>query len=123
VVRTDCDRFYGQADYPEHGPGVTAEATRASAISPPLPAHGFEVACFPLRIIGGSAAPGPRGGDRPVTVQLRNASNLGLADGTGIDDRAPFLAAPTSGPIGGSARDGSLHRWQRVAWVLPEVRR
>jgi kynurenine formamidase len=108
LVRTDCDRFYGQADYPMHGPGVTAEATRwlfdqgvrvmgidawgwdrplsiqaaearargetgifweAHQCDLPfsqierlanlaaLPNHGFEVACFPLRIIGGSAAP------------------------------------------------------------------
>jgi kynurenine formamidase len=28
LVHSGCDRFYGQAEYLEHGPGVSAEATR-----------------------------------------------------------------------------------------------
>lgn len=28
LVRTGCDRYYGQPDYAAHGPGVSAEATR-----------------------------------------------------------------------------------------------
>jgi kynurenine formamidase len=108
LMRTDRDRFYGQADYIDRGPGVTAEATRwlfhhgvrvmgidawgwdrplrmqaADALRDhatevfweahqadlpysqierlvnlsSLPATGFTVACFPLRIQGASAAP------------------------------------------------------------------
>ncbi len=108
LVRTDRDRFYGQADYMARGPGVSAEATRwlyehgirvmgidawgwdrplfmqaeeALERDEPgifwaahqcdlsysqierlvnlaaLPSHGFQVACFPLRLVRGSAAP------------------------------------------------------------------
>ncbi len=110
LVRTDCDRFQGQADFPAKGPGVTAEATewlidrgvkvmgidqwgwdmplKAQAELAKktgstevfweahrvgtrkeychieqlvnlkaLPAYGFKVALFPLKIKGGSAAP------------------------------------------------------------------
>jgi kynurenine formamidase len=108
LVRTGRDRFYGQADYIDRGPGVTAAATRrlyergvrvmgidawgwdrplrlqaADAIErdekgvfweahqadlpysqierlvglDQLPATGFTVACFPLPIVGASAAP------------------------------------------------------------------
>lgn len=108
LVRTDCDRFYGQPDYLFRGCGVTPEATRwlfergirvmgidawgwdapldrqareALARQQPgifwsahqadlpylqierlcnlgaLPPFGFTVACFPLKIAGGSAGP------------------------------------------------------------------
>lgn len=108
LVRSGRDAFYGQADYIDRGPGVTAEATRwlydrgvrimgidawgwdrplqtqaaeAIAADAPgifwqahqmdlpysqierlcnlgaLPPTGFTVACFPLRIVGASAAP------------------------------------------------------------------
>ena len=108
LVRTDRDRFCGQADYMGRGPGVSAEAThwlyergvRVMGIDAwgwdrplymqaeealerkepgvfwaahqadlsysqierlvnlgELPPHGFQVACFPLRLVGGSAAP------------------------------------------------------------------
>jgi kynurenine formamidase len=108
LIRSDCDRFYGEVDYSDHGPGVTAEATRwlfehgvrvmgidawgwdrplgqqaadarqrnrpgifweAHLVDLPysqierlcnlaaLPPDGFTVACFPLLIIGASAAP------------------------------------------------------------------
>lgn len=108
LIRTGCDAYYGESDYPSHGPGVSADATRwlydrgvrvmgidawgwdrplplqaeeALADGRPgvfwaahqadlpysqierlanldqLPANGFTVACFPLRLIGGSAAP------------------------------------------------------------------
>jgi kynurenine formamidase len=108
LVRTDRDEFYGQLDYIDRGPGVTAEATRwlydrgvrvmgidawgwdrplrmqaAEAIAQDaggvfweahqvnlpysqierlvglrqLPPDGFTVACFPLPIVGASAAP------------------------------------------------------------------
>ena len=108
LIRTDRDRYYGQADYMGRGPGVSAEATHwlydrgvrvmgidawgwdrplymqaeeALARQEPgifwaahqtdlsysqierlvnlseLPPHGFQVACFPLRLVGGSAAP------------------------------------------------------------------
>lgn len=108
LIRTDRDRFYGQADYMGRGPGVSAGAThwlydrgvRVMGIDAwgwdrplymqaeetlereepgifwaahqadlsysqierlvnlsELPAHGFQVACFPLRLVGGSAAP------------------------------------------------------------------
>jgi kynurenine formamidase len=108
LVRTDCDRFYGQPDYVGHGCGVTAEATHwlydrgvrvmgidawgwdaplwmqaeeAKRRGEPgvfwaahqadraysqierlvnlaaLPPTGFTVACFPLKLKGGSGAP------------------------------------------------------------------
>jgi kynurenine formamidase len=108
LVRTGRDRFYGQADYLDRGPGVTREATRwlydrgvrvmgidawgwdrplrmqaADALArdeagifwaahqadldysqierlvnlDQLPATGFTVACFPLRIVRASGAP------------------------------------------------------------------
>jgi kynurenine formamidase len=108
LVRTGCDRFYGQADYMDRGPGVSREATHwlydrgvrvmgidawgwdrplrmqaADALARDetgifwaahqadldysqierlvnlgqLPATGFTVACFPLRIVRASAAP------------------------------------------------------------------
>jgi len=108
LVRTGCDRFYGQPDYMTHGCGVTAEAThwlydrgvRVMGIDAwgwdaplhlqaeeakrrelpgifwaahqadlaysqierlvnlaALPPHGFKVACFPLKVEGGSAGP------------------------------------------------------------------
>jgi len=108
LVRTGRDRFYGDPDYMQRGPGVTAEATRwlhdqgvrvmgvdawgwdrplhlqaqdAVASGAPgvfwaahqadleysqierlcnlaaLPATGFTVSCFPLRIAGASGAP------------------------------------------------------------------
>jgi len=108
LVRTDCDRFYGDDDYMFRGPGVTAAATRwlfdrgvrvmgidawgwdrplnlqaaeALARDEPgifwaahqcdlpyaqierlcnlreLPPSGFTVSCFPLPIVGASAAP------------------------------------------------------------------
>jgi kynurenine formamidase len=108
LVRTGRDAFYGQPDYMQRGPGVTAEATRwlfgqgirvmgidawgwdrplhlqaaealergetgifwaAHQVGLPysqierlvnlgaLPLAGFMVACFPLRIVGASAAP------------------------------------------------------------------
>jgi kynurenine formamidase len=108
LIRTGRDRFYGQADYIDRGPGVTVAATRwlyergvrvmgvdawgwdrplrtqaaeALAADEPgifweahqadldysqierlvnldrLPPSGFTVACFPLRIVGASAAP------------------------------------------------------------------
>jgi kynurenine formamidase len=108
LVRTGRDRFYGQPDYIDRGPGVTCEATRwlydqgvrvmgidawgwdrplrleaADALArdeagvfwaahqadldysqierlvglDKLPATGFTVACFPLRIVRASAAP------------------------------------------------------------------
>ncbi len=108
LIRTGRDAYYGQADYPERGPGVSAPATHwlydqgvrvmgidawgwdrplplqaeeAIAAGRPgifwaahqadlpysqierlanldqLPATGFTVAAFPLRLIGGSAAP------------------------------------------------------------------
>jgi kynurenine formamidase len=108
LVRTGRDAFYGQPDYIDRGPGVTAQATRwlyergvrvmgvdawgwdrplrlqaaealerdapgvfweAHQVDLPycqierlvnlaaLPSTGFAVACFPLRIVGASAAP------------------------------------------------------------------
>lgn len=108
LIRTGRDAFYAEPDYPAHGPGVSAEATRwlyergvrvmgidawgwdrplqmeaqeALAAGRPgifwaahqadlaysqierlanldqLPPTGFTVACFPLRLVGGSAAP------------------------------------------------------------------
>jgi kynurenine formamidase len=108
LIRTGRDAFYGETDYLNRGPGVTAAATRwmwergvrvmgidawgwdrplfqqaAEAIErdepgifweahqadldycqierlvnlDQLPATGFTVACFPLRIVGASAAP------------------------------------------------------------------
>lgn len=108
LVRTGRDAFYGQADYIDRGPGVTAEATRwlydqgvrvmgidawgwdrplrmqardalerdAAGVFweahqvdllyaqierlvglDQLPPDGFTVACFPVRIVGASAAP------------------------------------------------------------------
>jgi len=108
LMRTGRDAYYGDADYPSRGPGVSAEATHwlydkgvrvmgidawgwdqplpmqaeaAIASGRPgvfwaahqaelaysqierlvnlhlLPQTGFTVACFPLRLVGGSAAP------------------------------------------------------------------
>ena len=108
LIRTDRDRFYGQADYMTRGPGVSAAATgwlyergiRVMGIDAwgwdrplhlqaqealerdetgifwaahqcdlsysqierlvnlgELPSYGFKLACFPLRLVGGSAAP------------------------------------------------------------------
>ncbi|NOK57777.1 MAG: cyclase family protein [Chloroflexi bacterium AL-W] len=108
MIRTDCDRFYGQPDYLFHGCGVTAEVThwlfdqgiRVMGIDAwgwdapldrqakyaltqqqagifwaahqadlpyaqierlvnlkALPSCGFKVACFPLKVAGGSAGP------------------------------------------------------------------
>ena len=108
LIRTGRDAFYGQGDYIDRGPGVSAEATRwlyergvrvmgidawgwdrplrrqaEQALAEgragifweahqvglsysqierlcgldQLPASGFKVACFPLRVTGASAAP------------------------------------------------------------------
>ena len=108
LIRTGCDAYYGEPDYMQRGPGMSAAATRwlydhgvrvmgidawgwdrplhlqaqealargkpgvfwaAHQVDLPysqierlanldrLPPSGFMVACFPLRLIGGSAAP------------------------------------------------------------------
>ncbi len=108
LIQNNCDKYYGQVDYPAHGCGVTAEATKwlfdkgirvmgidawgwdsplhlqaqeavarqepgifwaAHQVDLPyaqierlmnlsaLPASGFKISCFPLKIVRGSAGP------------------------------------------------------------------
>jgi kynurenine formamidase len=68
LVRTGCDRFYGQADYIDRGPGVTRDATRW------LYDQG-------VRVMGIDAW----GWDRPLRLQA--------ADALARDERGVFWAA------------------------------
>ena len=71
-MRPGRDAYTADPDYMARGPGVTADATRLANLDQ-LPGTGFTVACIPLKLIGGSAAPARVDRRRPAHLTSKSA--------------------------------------------------